>query len=273
MKTNILNALKVSALAVVLSFGLSYVYAWTAPSATPPTGNVSAPLNTGGDLQTKSGNLTVANLGANAIVFPDATTLSTAPAGNLIAFTTITLSNPSWTPNPKTKKMIVMAVGGGGGGGGSGGSGALGCGYGGRGGSSAPVPMRLGYVSSVSGTYNVTIGNGGTSGSAGTYANGAGGPGGTGGTTTFGTAINATGGVGGVGGGGNTSCLPGIVAGAGAGTAHAVGGTAGATNTAGGVAQVNSSAGGGGGGASTFPNGGKTGGAGGSGIVYVWEYN
>lgn len=46
-------------LAIALSFGLSFVYAWTAPTATPPNGNVSAPLNTSATAQTKTGNLTV----------------------------------------------------------------------------------------------------------------------------------------------------------------------------------------------------------------------
>lgn len=59
---NITQALKVIALAVVLSFGLSYVYAWTAPTATPPGGNVSAPINTSGTAQTKTGALTVGGL-------------------------------------------------------------------------------------------------------------------------------------------------------------------------------------------------------------------
>lgn len=45
---NIIQSLKVIMLATVLSFGLSYVYAWTAPTSTPPAGNVSAPINTGG---------------------------------------------------------------------------------------------------------------------------------------------------------------------------------------------------------------------------------
>lgn len=38
------SALKIIALAIVLSLGLSYVYAWTVPTATPPAGNVAAPL-------------------------------------------------------------------------------------------------------------------------------------------------------------------------------------------------------------------------------------
>ncbi|MDO8604487.1 MAG: hypothetical protein Q7K40_03795 [bacterium] len=61
---SILLSLKVILLATVLSFGLSYVYAWTAPTATPPGGNVSAPLNTSATAQIKSGGLTVGSLDA-----------------------------------------------------------------------------------------------------------------------------------------------------------------------------------------------------------------
>lgn len=57
MTKQIISTSKIVALAVILSFGLSYVYAWTAPSTTPPTGNVSAPINTGDNTQYKAGNL------------------------------------------------------------------------------------------------------------------------------------------------------------------------------------------------------------------------
>lgn len=67
MTNKIFSALKVVTLAVALSFGLSYVYAWTAPSTTPPTGNVSAPINTGADLQSKGGGLTVKNFIADTV--------------------------------------------------------------------------------------------------------------------------------------------------------------------------------------------------------------
>lgn len=66
MNSKLLNTLKVSLLAVVLSFGLSYALAWTAPTATPPTGNVSAPINTGGAPQTIPGSLKVNSLNLNA---------------------------------------------------------------------------------------------------------------------------------------------------------------------------------------------------------------
>lgn len=57
MTKQIFSAFKIITLATILSLGLSYVYAWTAPSANPPTGNVSAPLNTSGTAQSKAGSL------------------------------------------------------------------------------------------------------------------------------------------------------------------------------------------------------------------------
>ena len=58
---NIFQSVKIIVLAVVLSLGLSYALAWTAPTATPPTGNVSAPINTSDTEQTKNGPLNVVN--------------------------------------------------------------------------------------------------------------------------------------------------------------------------------------------------------------------
>lgn len=81
MTTKLFNAIKISALAIVLSFGLSYVYAWTAPSTNPPTGNVSAPINTGTSIQQKDGDLTVKNLVANTLTIGTPVTINaiTAP--------------------------------------------------------------------------------------------------------------------------------------------------------------------------------------------------
>lgn len=59
MKHTILQTLKIATLALVLSFGLSYVYAWTAPTATPPSSNVAAPINVSSTAQTKTGDLTI----------------------------------------------------------------------------------------------------------------------------------------------------------------------------------------------------------------------
>jgi len=56
------TTIKISALALVLSFGLSYALAWTAPTATPPGANVAAPINASATSQTKSGDLTLGRL-------------------------------------------------------------------------------------------------------------------------------------------------------------------------------------------------------------------
>ncbi len=54
-----MKTLKIIALATVLSFGLSFVYAWTAPTVTPPGGNTAAPINTSATAQVKNGGLSV----------------------------------------------------------------------------------------------------------------------------------------------------------------------------------------------------------------------
>lgn len=54
---NITQSLKVITLALALSFGLSFVYAWTAPTVSAPGGNVSAPINTSTNAQYKDGKL------------------------------------------------------------------------------------------------------------------------------------------------------------------------------------------------------------------------
>jgi hypothetical protein len=53
----ITNTVKIITLAIVLSFGVSLVYAWTAPTVAPPEGNSTAPLNTSTSNQAKDGTL------------------------------------------------------------------------------------------------------------------------------------------------------------------------------------------------------------------------
>ncbi|KKW08637.1 MAG: PE-PGRS family protein [Candidatus Kaiserbacteria bacterium GW2011_GWA2_49_19] len=60
-----LQSLKILILAIILSIGVSYVYAWTGPTATAPDGNVSAPINVSATSQVKSGGLWVASLGTD----------------------------------------------------------------------------------------------------------------------------------------------------------------------------------------------------------------
>lgn len=59
---NITQALKVITLALIFSFGISYVYAWVAPSTTPPGGNASAPINVSTAAQYKGGAFGVGGL-------------------------------------------------------------------------------------------------------------------------------------------------------------------------------------------------------------------
>lgn len=59
--------MKVTVLALVLSFGLSYVYAWTAPTISAPGGNVSAPINTSTVDQVK-GSAKTGGLGVEGLI-------------------------------------------------------------------------------------------------------------------------------------------------------------------------------------------------------------
>lgn len=82
MNKKIIQAIKISALALVLSVGIGYALAWSAPTSVPPAGNVSAPINTSATPQTKVGALTVQGLTltgvTNAITFQDGSTISSA---------------------------------------------------------------------------------------------------------------------------------------------------------------------------------------------------
>ncbi|MBX4216066.1 hypothetical protein KW797_03900, partial [Candidatus Parcubacteria bacterium] len=51
--------------ALILSLGVSYVYAWVGPTATAPAANVAPPLNTGSVAQVKSGGIWAGSLGAD----------------------------------------------------------------------------------------------------------------------------------------------------------------------------------------------------------------
>ncbi len=62
MYKKLLNALMFSFLALALSFGVSYVSAWTAPTQSPPNGNTPPPINTSATTQNKAGNFTAPNL-------------------------------------------------------------------------------------------------------------------------------------------------------------------------------------------------------------------
>jgi uncharacterized protein YaiE (UPF0345 family) len=57
MKKNMLEYLKIIILTLVLIGGAASLKAWTGPTATPPNGNVAAPINVSNSLQTKLGSL------------------------------------------------------------------------------------------------------------------------------------------------------------------------------------------------------------------------
>lgn len=52
---------KVLVIALLFTAGLSFVSAWTGPTATPPGNNVPAPINVGTSAQVKNGDLSVNN--------------------------------------------------------------------------------------------------------------------------------------------------------------------------------------------------------------------
>jgi len=53
---NIIHTTKIVILALILAFGISFIHAaWVGPTASPPGGNVSAPVNVGNVTQVKSG--------------------------------------------------------------------------------------------------------------------------------------------------------------------------------------------------------------------------
>lgn len=116
---NISQPLKVIALALVLSVGISYVSAWTAPTVTPPNGNVAAPLNVSGNDQTKLGSISAAsfwdaNDPVNFFVNPngDSKVKNVFATGDVCLFGTSTcLSTVSGTPGPQGPAGAAGAVG------------------------------------------------------------------------------------------------------------------------------------------------------------------
>lgn len=202
---NIFQSFKIISLAVVLSFGLSYALAWTAPTATPPAGNVSAPINVGYSTLTSSstqgilGTLTISggigggsglvadSVTTNEIHFLDGTVSTTSIPHGKKLFTTVGTSN-FVVPSGVTK-VWVTGAGGAGGGGGYIGSPAGGCRSGGIGGISYSVAAKEFSVVPLA-TYPITVGFAGPGGGY----NVDGGPGG---PSSFGTLLvlpNGTGG-------------------------------------------------------------------------------
>ncbi|MEK7081468.1 MAG: hypothetical protein AAB888_00715 [Patescibacteria group bacterium] len=57
MKREIIKNIKILIAAIILSFGISVVYAWTGPATAPPNSNTTTLINTSITSQTKSGAL------------------------------------------------------------------------------------------------------------------------------------------------------------------------------------------------------------------------
>ncbi len=75
--TNIIQPLKIVILAIILSLGISFAYAWTAPTVGPPDGNTIAPINTSVNGQIKDGGLRIKQLlwgSSNVLLATDANT-------------------------------------------------------------------------------------------------------------------------------------------------------------------------------------------------------
>ncbi|MFA5925969.1 MAG: hypothetical protein WC831_03455 [Parcubacteria group bacterium] len=66
-KKNLTHWLSVIVIGIALGFAIQFVKAWTEPSATPPNGNLGAPINTGAQNQTKSGGITASTLSATTV--------------------------------------------------------------------------------------------------------------------------------------------------------------------------------------------------------------
>ena len=226
----------VLSVALTLALGANYLYAaWSGPpSGTPPTcpagyAGCDAPVNVGATTQTKTGDLTVSGLSTNAlsvfgnqvvtgklgvgatsvplnqidltggsgssegIRFADNTVQKTAATGGggIPIFRQYT-ANATWTKPAGLAYAEVYTTGGGGGGGGGGTSSG---GGGGAGGTS----IGIFPASSLSASYSIVVGAGGTGGAH--HLNGTGNTGSVGGNSRFGTLVYGNGGSGGVGGG------------------------------------------------------------------------
>ena len=57
IQNHLIQTIKTVILALVLTLGVSYVFAWTGPTATPPAGNTPTPVNIGTTNQIKDGGL------------------------------------------------------------------------------------------------------------------------------------------------------------------------------------------------------------------------
>jgi len=224
---NIKESIKVAAIALVITLGVTYAYAaWVGPTATPPDGNVSAPIHVGAVDQIKDGGLGVnslavfGNAGVTGYVQMGETTVvcdatvegaqrynstdkymeycngsswtSFGSAGASAGVETFTTSGTwTWTKRAGINSITLKIVGGGGGGGGDGTQSYWGGSGGAGGASSFGVPTDTFYVTTGGGS-------GGGGGGVNYQLSGAGGGGG----IASGSTININGQAGSSGGSG-----------------------------------------------------------------------
>ncbi len=208
---DVLRNIKIVLLSIVISFGVSLVYAWNGPVSAPPNYNTYTPINVSVTSQTKAGSLWTGafltegggyfggnvgigeanpqaklhiggTAGVDGIMFPDGTVQTTAYVGVVSAppgSETFT-SNGTFTV-PANVRSITVEVRGAGGGGGQGFNFGSRSGVSGGGGGGSGGYGRQTFTVNPEEKYNVTVGAGGS-------------PAGTGGTSSLGSLISATGG-------------------------------------------------------------------------------
>lgn len=112
MKHRFIQTVKILLAAIVLSFGVSYVYAvWQGPTQAPPDGNISSPINVGTTAQSKEGSLAIGSSDAPVVTLDVAGNIG---AGNAVfsgdvdagTFTLGGVSISSW-PNVVLDMRII----------------------------------------------------------------------------------------------------------------------------------------------------------------------
>jgi len=106
MKQDIIKTLKIVSLALVITLGINYIYAWTGPTATPPGNNTATPINAGPVNQVKvtgtgTGNNGGLSLGVLTVqgksLFQDTIQIAGGtPADGYVLTATDNLGNATW---------------------------------------------------------------------------------------------------------------------------------------------------------------------------------
>jgi hypothetical protein len=106
MKGKILETIKIVAFGVFLSFGISYVYAWTAPTGSFPTNNAPQPVNVGSSNQVKTGSLGVGPLAVYGDSILNYQNTSTSQSNSVTVSGNIYVSGKTWIGNYTTLPTI-----------------------------------------------------------------------------------------------------------------------------------------------------------------------